>query len=218
MAKTSLKLVLSLSLLGSLLAPLGEAGMAYADPPSWAPAHGYRDKHDKQDKHDKTYQKSDNDDEEEDARERARGVAPKPAAPYGIAQGTCNRQQMGQVLGAATGVAIGSQIGKGNGNTVAMVGGAIIGAMVGGNIGQSMDRLDQGCVGQILEHAPDGKNIAWTDSNTGRMYQVMPEKAYQTSQGQSCRKYLTHAMIDGRDRQVYGTACRQSNGAWQMMN
>ena len=86
---------------------------------------------------------------------RAIPARPVYIAPYAISQGTCNRALLGKVLGGATGAAIGSQIGRGNGNTA-----AIIGVIVGGNVGQSMDRVDQGCVGQILEHAPDGRPIA----------------------------------------------------------
>lgn len=81
-----------------------------------------------------------------------------------------------------------------------------------------MDRADQGCVGQILENAPDGRPIAWTDTNNGGRYRVTPDKPYQTSQVQYCHKYLTNAIIDGCNRQVYSTACRQANRAWQMVN
>src|SRR5207247_9224714 len=114
-----------------------------ADCAAWAAADGYRDK--QMAGHDGDKKEYDDDDQ--------RGVLVVPAqpvyvAPYGIAQGTCNRKLLGQVLGGATGAAIGSQIGRGNGNTAAILGGTILGVIVGGNIGQSMDRVDQGCVGQ----------------------------------------------------------------------
>lgn len=206
-----LKSIVLLSIM-SILLPVWEGSNAYADPPPWAPAHGYRDKH----KHGHDRDEDDDDDDE-------RGVLVVPAqpvyvAPYGIAQGTCNRKLLGQVLGGATGAAIGSQIGRGNGNTAAILGGTILGVIVGGNIGQSMDRVDQGCVGQILEHASDGRQIAWTDPANGGQYQVIPDKPYKNLNGQYCRKYLTNAVIDGYTRQVSSTACRQPNGVWQMIN
>ena len=211
MTKVSKSIVL-LSIM-SILLPVWEGSNAYADPPPWAPAHGYRDKH----KHGHDRDEEDDDDDDQ------RGVLVVPAqpvyvAPYGIAQGTCNRKLLGQVLGGATGAAIGSQIGRGNGNTAAILGGTILGVIVGGNIGQSMDRVDQGCVGQILEHAPDGRQIAWTDPTNGGQYQVMPDKPYKAHDGRYCRRYLTHAVIDGYARQISSTACRQPTGVWQMVN
>jgi len=209
------KAIFLLTVMSTFLPVLG-GSYAYADPPPWAPAHGYREKH----QHDRNHEREEDDDEDEDRGKRVRVVPAQPVyvAPYGISQGTCNRALLGKVLGGAAGAAIGTQIGRGNGNTAAIIGGAILGVIVGGNVGQSMDRVDQGCVGQILEHAPDGRPIAWTDTNNGGRYRVTPDKPYQTSQGQYCRKYLTNAVIDGYDRQVYSTACRQPDGAWQMVN
>ena len=211
----SLKVIFVLTVVSTFL-PVLEGSNAYADPPPWAPAHGYREKH----QHGNDHQREDDDDDDEDRGKRVRVVPAQPVyvAPYGISQGTCNRALVGKVLGGAAGAAIGSQIGRGNGNTAAIIGGTILGVIVGGNIGQSMDRVDQGCVGQILEHAPDGRPIAWTDTNNGGRYRVTPDKPYQTSQGQYCRKYMTNAVIDGYDRQVYSTACRQPDGVWQMVN
>ena len=197
--------------------PVWEGSKAYADPPPWAPAHGFREKHQPGHNHQRE-EDDENDDDDQGKRVRVVHAQPVYVAPYGISQGTCNRQLLGRVLGGAAGAAIGSQIGGGDGKTVAIIGGTILGAIVGGNVGQSMDCVDQGCVGQILEHAPDGRPIAWTDTNNGGRYQVTPDKPYQTNQGQYCRKYLTNAVIGGYDRQVYSTACRQPNGVWQMVN
>jgi surface antigen len=207
-----------LSSLGILL-PVWQASNAYADPPSWAEAHGYREKHGHGDKH-RGKDDEDDDDEDDDDNRRVRRARVQPvyAAPYGIEQGTCNRQLLGKVLGGATGAAIGSQIGRGNGKTAAIVGGAIIGVIVGGNIGRSMDQVDQGCVGQILEHAPGGMQVAWTDSNNGERYRVTPDRPYRNDQGAYCRNYLTNAVIDGYNQQVSGTACRQPNGLWRMVD
>lgn len=150
----------------SFALPVWEGSNAYADPPPWAPAHGYRNKHHQ----DRDHERDDDDDGDRDGRNYTSTVP--YTVPYGIDQGTCNRQTLGQVLGGATGAAIGSTIGKGKGKTAAVVGGTIIGVIVGGNIGQSMNRVDQGCVGQVLEHAHDGRQVAWFDPNGGARYQV----------------------------------------------
>lgn len=168
---------------------------AEADPPPWAPAHGYRAKQ-KKHKH-----------------EHAVYVA-----PFGIDLGRCNRDLLGSVLGGAAGAAIGSAIGEGDERTVAIIGGTIIGAIVGGGIGRAMDQVDQNCVGQVLEHAPDGETIIWTGGDGGPRYRVTPVRTYRDDRtGAYCREYTTSAVIDGASRQVYGTACRQPDGSWRLV-
>lgn len=163
-----------------------------ADPPPWAPAHGYR------------------------AKGKHKGHA--YTVPFGIAQGTCYRELVGSVLGGAAGGALGSQVGKGSGKTAAVVGGTILGVIVGGAIGRSMDRIDQACVGQILEHAPDRSRIRWMNHDDGRgEYAVLPQRTYQDRAGRYCREYTATATVDGRTQEVYGTACRQPDGTWQII-
>jgi surface antigen len=166
---------------------------AYADPPPWAPAYGYRAKHKNKVAH-----------------------APS-AAPFDIEFGRCNRDLLGGVLGGAAGAAVGSTIGKGSGNTAAIVGGAIIGIIVGGSIGRAMDEVDQNCVGQTLEHAPDGETIVWTNAETRTDYRVTPTRTYD-SNGRSCREYVSTAIVGGRAQQVYDRACRQPDGSWQLVS
>src|SRR5438093_4254174 len=105
---------------------------AFADPPPWAPAHGWRAKHGDK----KAYYYQDRD----------------YRPPYGIDVGHCNRDVLGAVLGGVAGGAIGAAVGKGDSRTIAIVGGTILGVLIGGVIGRSMDNVDQNCVGQALEH------------------------------------------------------------------
>jgi surface antigen len=169
---------------------------AWADPPPWAPAHGYRAKG-----------KGKKKDREE-----------VYVVPYGIGQGTCYRELVGAAVGGVAGGVAGSQIGKGDGRTAAIIGGTILGVIVGGSIGRSMDRIDQNCVGQILEHAPDRQRIAWADHDSGSRYAVEPGRTFQQNDGRYCREYTTTAQVGGRSEQVHGTACRQPDGSWQLVN
>ena len=36
--------------------------------------------------------------------------------------------------------------------------------------------------------------------------------------GRYCREYTTEAVVGGRTKQVYGTACRQPDGSWQLVS
>ena len=137
--------------------------------------------------------------------------------PYGLDLGHCNRVVLGGTLGWATGAVLGSTVDKNDGRSAAIVGGADIGVLVGGAIGQYMDSVDQNCVGQILEHTPDGRSIAWRNSDNDFAYQVTPKAAFQTGDGRTCRNYVTEVWIDDQQQQVFGTACRQPDGSWKVI-
>lgn len=178
------------------------AAPAAADPPPWAPAYGYYGKH--KGKHGKA------------KHQRDVVRVGDYRAPFDLNIGRCNRALLGGVLGVATGAVIGSQIGDGDGRTVAIISGAVIGAVVGGSIGHSMDQIDQNCVGQALEHTPDGETITWNSADASDRYQVTPTRTYQISGGRYCREYQTRGLIDGREQELYGTACRQPDGSWEL--
>ena len=161
-------------------------------PPPWAPAHGYRRGRGK----DKDY-------------DLAR-------LPIDIASGSCNREEIGRVLGGIAGGVIGSEIGDGDGRLIAVAAGTMVGVIIGGEIGRSMDRADALCVDQALEHAPDGSRIIWTGND--RQYAVVPKETYQDGNGRYCREYYMDAQVGGRTEEVFGRACRQPDGSWQLIN
>lgn len=178
-----------------LIGAIWSAESAAADPPPWAPAHGYRAKG-------------------KPGKSPARTAAPA-VLPIDIDLGRCNRELLGAAIGGAVGGALGSEIGDDDTRTVAIIGGTIIGVIVGGSIGGTMDKLDQNCVGQTLEHAADGQSIIWTSS--GQDYQVTPTRTYRAGDGRDCREYTTEARVGGRLQAVHGRACRQPDGSWRLV-
>lgn len=141
-------------------------------------------------------------------------AAPSNAA-LGIPQGRCDHELLGRILGGVAGAAAGSRLGKGDGRTAAVIGSTIIGVLIGGSIGRHLDEVDQNCVAQTLEHAPDKQTVRWSDEATGQRYQVTPMATSTAPDGRQCREYLTTVTIDGKVEQAYGTACRQPDGSWQ---
>jgi surface antigen len=170
-------------------------------PPPWAPAHGYRYRHVHHERQEVVVQET-----------------VVYTAPFDINLGNCNRAVLGSVLGGVAGGAIGSTIGKGSNRTAGIIGGTILGVLVGGAIGHHMDTLDQNCVGQALEHAPDHQTVEWKNPDTGGQYKVTPTEVYQDPQGQYCREYTATSTIGGKPQQVYGTACRQPDGSWKLIS
>ncbi len=159
-------------------------------PPPWAPAHGYRYRD---------------------------GGQQLGRLPLDLGTGRCNRELLGSLLGAAAGGLAGSRIGDGRGQLAATAGGTLLGFLIGGTIGRNMDEVDQNCVGQALEHAGDGQQIAWNNPQTGAQYQVVPTRTVQDSDGRYCREYTATSVVSGRNQQTYGRACRQPDGSWQIV-
>ena len=89
--------------------------------------------------------------------------------------------------------------------------------LIGGAIGRSMDEADQACVAQTLEQASARQTVAWSNPAGGR-YRVVPLEGYEDREGRICRDYRTTATIEGRQRQLYGSACRQPDGSWQRVS
>ena len=94
----------------------------------------------------------------------------------------------------------------------------MLGFLIGGTIGRNMDEVDQNCVGQALEHAGDGQQIAWNNPRTGAQYQVVPTRTVQGSDGRYCREYTATSVVSGRNQQTYGRACRQPYGSWKLVD
>lgn len=141
------------------------------------------------------------------------GYAYKPQhRPVQVAGTTqCHSQAVGSVVGGIVGGALGNQIGKGNGRTAATIGGAVAGVLVGGEVGRRMDAGDQACVGQVLEVAPVGRRVQWTEGPSN--YVVVPGRvAYR--KGSYCRPYTLEMKTGTGWQRTEGTACRRPDGVW----
>lgn len=127
------------------------------------------------------------------------------------------REESGMVIGGLLGGMLGAQAGDRHLRPVAIIAGTLIGASIGGTIGSYMDETDRLRAGQTLETVRTGVSSTWRNPDTGAQYQFTPTSTYESAQG-PCREYTMEALIGGRREQVYGTACRQADGSWKMVN
>ena len=125
------------------------------------------------------------------------------------------RQDTGMVIGGVIGGILGAHIGKGHGRTTAIIIGTLIGAKIGGEVGRSMDDTDRMKTARSLETVRTGVPSSWRNPDSGNVYTVTPTKTYSTASG-PCREYTIDAKIGGKAEKVYGTACRQPDGSWQV--
>lgn len=127
------------------------------------------------------------------------------------------REESGMVIGGLLGGLLGAQTGDRHLRPVAIIAGTLIGASIGGSIGAYMDETDRLRAGSTLETVRTGVSSTWRNPDTGVQYQFTPTSTYETAQG-PCREYTMEALIGGRREQVYGTACRQADGSWKIVN
>ncbi len=135
---------------------------------------------------------------------------------------TGTKQTFGTLLGAGAGALIGSQIGSGTGQLAAVAIGTLAGAYVGSEVGKSLDRADRAAMQQTtqssLESTPSGTTTEWRNPDSGNSGTITPQPAYESSSGQYCREYQQTIVVGGQTENAYGTACRQPDGTWKIVN
>jgi surface antigen len=148
---------------------------------------------------------------------------PMGRAGGGITQGgsSVNKQDIGTLAGAIGGGIIGSNVGSGKGAIAGTIAGTLLGGALGSSLGASLDRADMAMVNQTsqraLETAQPGQSLPWKNAQTGNYGTVTPQQYYRNNDGQYCREYTQTITVGGRKEQGHGTACRQPDGSWQIV-
>lgn len=129
-----------------------------------------------------------------------------------------NREESGALTGAIVGAAVGSTVGKGHGRALAVWLGAVVGASIGSAIGKHMDEHDRMKTANVLETQRTNTPTTWVNPDTRNTYTVTPTRTYMVAEGSPCREFTLDAMIGGKTEEIYGTACRQADGSWKVIN
>lgn len=145
------------------------------------------------------------------------------ASRGGVTEGAgLSKADIGTAAGAIAGGVAGYQFGGGSGKAIATVAGTLLGGALGRSIGGSLDRADMSYYHQTsqraLETAQPGQALPWSNPQTGNSGTVTPQNYYQNTAGQYCREYNQTITVGGRTENGFGTACRQPDGSWQVVN
>ena len=135
-------------------------------------------------------------------------------------EGAGPKQTGGGLIGAVGGAAIGSQFGSGTGQIAAIAAGTLLGAFVGSEIGKGMDANDRAQLQQAQYRAysaPVGEQIAWNNPASGNSGVIIPTREGRRADGAYCREFQNNVMIGGKREEAYGTACRQPDGSWKIV-
>ncbi|TNE35058.1 MAG: glycine zipper 2TM domain-containing protein [Alphaproteobacteria bacterium] len=127
----------------------------------------------------------------------------------------------GTLLGGVGGALLGSMIGGGTGKLVAVGVGTLAGAMIGREVGKSLDAADRAQIDRAEKQAttaPLGQTITWNNPQSGNNGAITPVRDGNDQDGRYCREFQQTIEVGGKLEKGYGTACRQADGSWQIMN
>ena len=130
------------------------------------------------------------------------------------------KQTVGTLGGAALGGLLGSQFGGGTGKLAFTAAGVFLGGLLGNEIGKSLDRADRAAANQAYSRAqaaPVGETITWSNPKSGNTGSYTPVREGTSSSGKYCREFQQTITVGGKTEQGYGTACRQPDGSWQIV-
>ena len=137
-------------------------------------------------------------------------------------QNAGDKEQLGSLGGTALGGLAGAQIGDGSGQLATTAIGALLGFFIGQEVGASLDKADQlyaeHTADVALESNPSGQSSTWSNPDSGNSGTITPVRTSYTDSGQPCREFQQTVTIGGETQQAYGTACRQADGAWHIVN
>jgi surface antigen len=115
--------------------------------------------------------------------------------------------------GAAVGAGAGGVIGTAAGGAGWGLFGAAVGGLLGYGVGHSVEVENERRMTAALA---GGQPTTW-QSDRGHVYTVEPAPMFYDG-GRPCRRFRLLADVEGRPREVYGTACRQPDGRWVSVN
>lgn len=165
---------------------------APADPPPWAPAHGWRKKNDPN---------------------YVGYTGKRWEQDYGVIDGRCDTAKVGAVLGGVVGGAVGARNSSPENRPVAIVVGTVLGAVIGAKVGRAVDESDRACMGHALELAAERRTVVWTNPNSGLHYEVTPTRNLGDRRT-PCREFTTRVWSGKASDVVKGVACRRGAGDW----
>jgi surface antigen len=134
--------------------------------------------------------------------------------------GNGEKEMGGTLVGAGLGGLAGSQIGGGTGRLVATGAGVLLGGLLGNQVGKSLDNADRLQMQQAQQNAysaPVGQQITWNNPQSGHSGTITPTRDGRDATGNYCREFQQTINVGGQPQQGYGTACRQPDGSWKIV-
>jgi surface antigen len=130
------------------------------------------------------------------------------------------REESGNMIGALLGGALAYELGKDSSNKEIWVAtGLIGGALAGGHyavLTQKGQLMHQSAIHSNLETAQDNSTTSWNNPNNNEHGSVTVRNT-NVNNGTPCREFTQTIYVGGKAVQGYGTACRQADGSWKII-
>ena len=92
----------------------------------------------------------------------------------------------------------------------------------GQNLFRKLSRIDQRAANAsfqaALEYNTSGTAANWNNPDADISGMTVPVKTLRTASGQRCREYSQTISINNNRQQNHGTACRQADGHWRIVD
>jgi surface antigen len=95
------------------------------------------------------------------------------------------------------------------------------GGLIGGSIGEDLSSRDRRkaleAEYRALEYSQSGRTVAWASDRGTDRGEVVAAQPYRVG-SQDCRQYVHTLFTGGASQTARGTACRNADGSWSLLN
>lgn len=123
---------------------------------------------------------------------------------------------------STTGTPAGPATGDGGEQVARLTTGLLAGGALAPGLDKTLDPADRLAMRDTTQKAlgtgRSGVAVAWRNAASGHSGSVTPQPPFRTDKGLDCREFQQTVTIDGAMITGYGTACRDNEGAWRMVD
>lgn len=134
-------------------------------------------------------------------------------------QRDANKNAGAVVAGGVVGGLVGNMFGGGTGKVLMTAAGAVAGGFVGDKLYKrhAKSEYEKQAAQQALNNGASGQKIAWTDPRTQESGYFVALNTQRMTDGRVCRDFRRGLTVGGEEvDQTTGTACKKSNGEWDV--
>lgn len=104
-----------------------------------------------------------------------------------------------------------------SGKIIAAMSGGLINGSIGAGLSQSEKRNALQAEYKALEYTASGQPVGWKGDQPSHYGQVIAAQPYRVG-SQDCRQYAQTVYAGGAGATARGTACRNADGSWSLLN
>lgn len=107
--------------------------------------------------------------------------------------------------------------GKVASSVIAAMGGGLVNGSIGSSLSAGEKRSALEAEYKALEYTASGQPVGWKGDQASRFGEVVAAQPYRVG-SQDCRQYAQTVHAGGAASTARGTACRNADGSWSLLN